>query len=144
MPKSLQLPSGYPELLQDLKGRIRTAQVRAAFAVSRELVLLYWSIGRDLSQRFGTEKWGGKIVERLAHDLQAEFPGVKGFRLRNLRYMRSLAEAWPEPEILQQLIAKLPWGPQQFCNSPLPNWILNNRRTLWAGTGPAQTTERTS
>ena len=110
VPKSLQSPSGFPEFLQDLKGRIRTAQVRAAFAVSRELVLLYWSIGRDLSQRFVTEKWGGKIVERLAHDLQAEFPGVEGFSPRNLRYMRSLAEAWPEPEILQQLIAKLPWG----------------------------------
>jgi hypothetical protein len=53
--KSLQLPSGYHELLQELKGRIRTAQVRAGLAVSRELVLLYWSIGRDLSQRFATE-----------------------------------------------------------------------------------------
>jgi hypothetical protein len=82
--------------------------VRAAFAVSRELVLLYWSIGRDLSQRFAAEEWGGQIVERLARDLQAEFPGVEGFSPRNLRYMRSLAEAWPEPEILQQLIAKLP------------------------------------
>src|ERR1700742_4046386 len=106
----LQLPSGYHELLQDLKGRIRSAQVRAAFAVNRELVLLYWSIGRELSQRFASEEWGGKIVDRLARDLQAEFPGVEGFSPRNLRYMRSLAEAWPEPEILQQLVAKLPWS----------------------------------
>ena len=110
MEKSLQLPSGYHELLQELKGRIRTAQVRAGLAVSRELVLLYWSIGRDLSQRFATEEWGSKINERLARDLQAEFPGVEGFSPRNLRYMRALAEAWPEPEILQSLIAKLPWG----------------------------------
>jgi hypothetical protein len=51
-----RLPSGYHELLQELKGRIRTAQVRAGLAVSRELVLLYWSIGRDLSQRFATEE----------------------------------------------------------------------------------------
>jgi predicted nuclease of restriction endonuclease-like (RecB) superfamily len=110
VPKSLQLPSGYPEFLQELKGRIRTAQVRAGLAVSRELVLLYWSIGRDLSQRFATEGWGSKINERLASDLQAEFPGVEGFSPRNFRYMRALAEAWPEPEILQSLIAKLPWG----------------------------------
>jgi hypothetical protein len=54
-------------------------QVGADFAVSRELILLYWSIGRDLSQRFATEEWGTKIVERLARDLQAEFPGVEGF-----------------------------------------------------------------
>jgi DUF1016 N-terminal domain len=78
--KSLQLPSGYHELLQELKGRIHTAQVRAGLAVSRELVLLYWSIGRDLSKRFASEGWGTKINERLASDLQAEFPGV-GFPL---------------------------------------------------------------
>jgi hypothetical protein len=77
--KSLQLPSGYHELLQDLKGRIRAAQVRAAFAVNRELILLYWSIGRDLSQRFAAQEWGGKIIDRLARDLQTEFPGVEGF-----------------------------------------------------------------
>jgi predicted nuclease of restriction endonuclease-like (RecB) superfamily len=129
VPKSLQLPAGYPELLQELKVRIRTAQVRAAFAVSRELVLLYWSIGRDLSQRFAAEKWGGQIVERLARDLQAEFPGVEGFSPRNLRYMRSLAEAWPEPEILQQLIAKLPWGHNvrvldRIKDRPTREWYL--------------------
>ena len=111
-PTSIEIgvPAGYPELLAELKTRIRTAQVRAAFAVTHELVLLYWSIGRDLSSRFPREGWGAKIVDRLARDLQAEFPGVEGFGPRNLRYMRSLAEAWPEPEILQQLIAKLPWG----------------------------------
>ena len=110
MPKSLQLPSGYQEFLQELKGRIRTAQVRAAFAVNRELVLLYWSIGRDLSQRFDREDWGGKIVDRLSKDLQAEFPGVEGFSPRSLRYMRAFAEAWPDEPILQQVAAKLPWG----------------------------------
>jgi hypothetical protein len=56
--KSLQLPSGYQEFLQDLKGRIRAAQVQAGFAVNRELILLYWSIERDLSQRFAAEGVG--------------------------------------------------------------------------------------
>jgi predicted nuclease of restriction endonuclease-like (RecB) superfamily len=107
---SLQLPSGYQELLQELKARIRGAQVRAAFAVTRELVLLYWSVGREISQRFDREDWGGKIVDRLSKDLQAEFPGVEGFSPRSLRYMRTFAEAWPDESILQQLAAKLPWG----------------------------------
>ncbi len=96
--------------LKTLVGLVRAAQVRAAFAVNRELVLLYWSIGRDLSHRFAAEEWGGKIIDRLATDLQTEFPGVEGFSQRNLRYMRSLAEAWPDEEILQQLVAKLPWS----------------------------------
>jgi len=127
--KSLQLPSDYHELLQELKGRIRTAEVRAGLAVSRELVLLYWSIGRDLSQRFATEGWGSKINERLASDLQAEFPGVEGFSPRNFRYMRALAEAWPEPEILQSLIAKLPRGHNlrvldRIKDRPTREWYL--------------------
>jgi predicted nuclease of restriction endonuclease-like (RecB) superfamily len=110
MENRLQQPFGYQELFLEIKERIRVAQVRAALAVSRELVLLYWSIGRDLSQRFEREGWGTKINERLAKDLQAAFPGVEGFSSRNLRYMRAFAEAWPDPAILQQLIAKLPWG----------------------------------
>jgi predicted nuclease of restriction endonuclease-like (RecB) superfamily len=110
MNASIELPPSYAALLEDLKGRIRTAQVRAAFAVNQELLLLYWSIGGEISARFQTEKWGGKIVDRLAHDLQAEFPGVEGFSPRNLRYMRSFAEAWPDSQILQQVAAKLPWG----------------------------------
>jgi DUF1016 N-terminal domain len=68
--KSLQLPPSYHEFLQELKGRIRTAQVRAALAVNRELVLLYWSIGRDILAKQGTEGWGTRVVDRLAHDLQ--------------------------------------------------------------------------
>jgi predicted nuclease of restriction endonuclease-like (RecB) superfamily len=110
MASNLQAPIGYSELLQEIKERIRSAQVQASLSVNRELILLYWSIGRDLSQRFQNEGWGTKINERLAKDLQAAFPGVEGFSPRNLRYMRAFAEAWPEQEILQQLIAKLPWG----------------------------------
>jgi DUF1016 N-terminal domain len=99
----------YHELLQDLKGRVRAAQMQAVFAVNRELILLYWSIGRDLSQRFAVEKWGGKIIDRLARDCRLSSRESKGSALGTLRYMRSLAEAWPEDEILQ-LVAKLPWS----------------------------------
>jgi predicted nuclease of restriction endonuclease-like (RecB) superfamily len=103
---SLQLPSGYYELLQDLKGRIRAAQVRAAFAVNRELIHLYWSVGRDILARQQAEGWGTKVIERLAKDLQTEFPGVEGFSPRSLKYMRSFAEAWTEEPIVQQLAAQ--------------------------------------
>ena len=109
MEKSLQTPSGYPELLADLKNRIERAQVRAAFAVSRELVLLYWSIGSDILARQGTEA-GHPVIDRLSHDLQNEFPGAEGFSPRSLKYMRSFAEAWPEQQIVQQVAALLPWG----------------------------------
>jgi predicted nuclease of restriction endonuclease-like (RecB) superfamily len=110
MKSVLQAPSGYPELLQELKTRIRGAQVRAALAVNRELVLLYWSIGRDILSRQGSEGWGTGVIDRLAHDLQTEFPGIEGFSLRSLKYMRSFAAAWPGEPIVQQVAALLPWG----------------------------------
>ena len=110
METSLQPPTGYPELLQELKSRIHAAQVRASFAVSRELVQLYWSIGREILVRQDAQGWGSKVVERLAHDLQTEFPGVEGFSSRSLKYMRAFAAAWPEEPIVQQLAAQLPWG----------------------------------
>lgn len=106
----IPLPTGYSALLEELKTRIRTAQLGAALTVNRELILLYWSMGRDISTRFQVEGWGAKVVDRLAKDLGTEFPGVEGFSPRNLRYMRSFADAWPDSLILQQVAAKLPWG----------------------------------
>jgi hypothetical protein len=84
--------------------------VRAALAVNRELVLLYWSIGRDILGRQGSEGWGAKVIDRLAHDLQVEFPGIVGFSPCSLKYIRSFAAAWPEEPIVQQVAAQLPWG----------------------------------
>ncbi len=110
MRSSIQVPSGYPEFLRELKTRIRGAQIRAALAVSRELILLYWSVGRDILVRQDAEGWGSRIIERLAHDLQSEFPGIEGFSLRSIKYMRSFAEAWPDEAIVQQVAALLPWG----------------------------------
>ena len=102
-------PAGYADWLADLKGRIHGAQQRATLAVNRELVLLYWQIGRDILQRQAAQGWGAKVIERLAHDLRVAFPQMKGFSPRNLKYMRAFAEAWPEAEFVQAVLAQLPW-----------------------------------
>ena len=106
----LPAPEGYARWLEELKSRIHTAQQRAALAVNRELVLLYWQIGRDILQRQAAQGWGSKVIERLAHDLRVAFPGMKGFSRANLMYMRAFAEAWPEAEIVQQAVGQLLWG----------------------------------
>ena len=103
-------PAGYSKLLGDLKQRIQAAQLRASLAVNRELVFLYWQIGRDILARQERESWGAKVIDRLAGDLKAAFPEMKGFSPRNLKYMRAFAEAWPEEAIVQQLVAQIPWG----------------------------------
>ena len=106
----LPVPDGYATWLGELKRRIHSAQQRAALAVNRELVLLYWQIGRDILQRQAEQGWGAKVIERLAHDLRTAFPGMKGFSRANLMYMRAFADAWPDAAIVQQAVGQLPWG----------------------------------
>ncbi len=99
----------YKNLLDTIKQRVRTAQVRAAVSVNRELVLLYWKIGRDILARQADQGWGAKVIEHLSKDLRRSFHDVKGFSTRNLKYMRAFGEAWPEFEFVQQVAAQLPW-----------------------------------
>ena len=95
------LPEGYAELLSQLKERIRAAQLRAGLAVNREMVLLYWQIGRDILERQEREGWGAKVIDRLASDLHRAFPDMTGLSPRNLKYMRAFAAAWPDEAIVQ-------------------------------------------
>jgi predicted nuclease of restriction endonuclease-like (RecB) superfamily len=102
-------PPDYAEWLAGLKSRIHSAQQRATQAVNRELVLLYWQIGRDILARQSAQGWGAKVIDRLAHDLLVAFPDMQGFSARNLKYMRAFAQAWPDVDFVQGVLAQLPW-----------------------------------
>ena len=129
------LPAGYTTLLADLKARVRAAQLRAVVSVNRELILLYWDIGKIIAKAQKTKGYGKQVVERLAEDLQKEFPGTAGFSPQNVWYMRSFYLAWTKElqklqqpvgestsKILSQLagelvgsnlpqpVAEIPWG----------------------------------
>jgi predicted nuclease of restriction endonuclease-like (RecB) superfamily len=123
----ISAPDGYAQFLSDLKVRIQAAQVRAALAINRELVLLYWQIGRDILERQEREKWGAKVIDRLAADLKSAFPDVKGFSPRNLKYMRRFAEVWAEEAIVQQVAAQLPW----FHSCVLLDKVSNRDERIW-------------
>lgn len=114
-------PEGYGDWLAELKGRIHGARQRATLAVNRELVLLYWQIGRDILQRQAEQGWGAKVIDRLAHDLRTAFPDMKGFSPRNLKYMRAFAEAWPDDAFVQAVLAQLPWYHQLALLDKLPD-----------------------
>lgn len=129
-------PAGYTDWLADLKNRIHSAQQRAALAVNRELVLLYWQIGRDILERQSREGWGAKVIERLAQDLRTAFPDMKGFSRANLMYMRAFAEAWPDAQIVQQAVGQLPWGHNLVLLSKLksqPQRLLYAQRAIEHG-----------
>jgi len=121
------IPEGYDEFLRGLKERIRTAQVRAALAVNRELVLLYWRIGQDILERQRQSGWGSKVIDRLAADLRSAFPEMSGFSPRNLKYMRAFAEAWPDEDFVQQVAAQLPW----FHNCTILDKLKNLAERIW-------------
>jgi len=71
-------PSGYAELLEQLKARVRASRVRAARAANNELLALYWSVGRDILDRQEQAGWASRVIDRLATDLREEFPGRVG------------------------------------------------------------------
>ncbi|MEP6540293.1 MAG: PDDEXK nuclease domain-containing protein [Bryobacteraceae bacterium] len=120
-------PQTYAALLATIKERIQTAQVRAALAVNRELVLLYWGIGKEILARQQEEGWGTKVIERLAKDLRSAFPQMKGFSRTNLLYMRAFSDAWPEESIVQQVAGQLPW----FHNCTILDKIKDRAERLW-------------
>jgi predicted nuclease of restriction endonuclease-like (RecB) superfamily len=105
------LPEGYAALLESLKDRVRQAQATARRTVNTELVGLYWSIGHEILARQDRQGWGAGVVGRLADDLRAEFPQMKGLSRSNLFYMRAFAAGWPvwDPNVPQP-VGQLPWG----------------------------------
>lgn len=100
----------YTALLAEVKERVRAAQYAALRAVNKELVGLYWDIGRMIVLRQKGKSWGKAIVERLAADLRAEFSGVGGFSASNLWRMKSFFETYRTSEKLAPLVREISWS----------------------------------
>lgn len=103
-------PESSDALATELEQRVHRTQQKAALSVNRKLVLLYWSIGRDILIRQRTEGWSTEAIGQLAEDLRRRFPEMTGLSERNLGYMRALAETWPDLQFVQQVLVQLPWG----------------------------------
>jgi len=100
---------GYPSLLAEVKERVRAAQYAALRVVNNEMISLYWDIGRSIVQRQKDEGWGKAVVNRLATDLQTEFPGVSGFSVQNIWYMRQFFNEYNAQSKLQPLVGEISW-----------------------------------
>jgi predicted nuclease of restriction endonuclease-like (RecB) superfamily len=103
------IPHHYDVLLGEIKQRIRTAQYEALRAVNRELINLYWDIGQLIVERQQGGTWGRAVVEQLARDLQAEFPGVSGFSAANLWRMRRFYETYADNTNLAPMVREIGW-----------------------------------
>jgi predicted nuclease of restriction endonuclease-like (RecB) superfamily len=89
------LPDNYQQILKQLKEKIRLARTRAVYSVNTQLLEIYWEVGKTIIEQQATEGWGTKVIDRLSSDLRVEFSDMKGLSVRNLKYMRAFAEAYP-------------------------------------------------
>ena len=121
------LDKDYAKFLADIKTRIRSAQTRAALSVNSELVLLYWQIGNDILKRQDEQGWGAKVIASLSHDLSHEFPQMKGFSSRNLKYMRGFAVAYPDEAFVQEVLAQITW----YHNITLLSKVKDSKEREW-------------
>jgi predicted nuclease of restriction endonuclease-like (RecB) superfamily len=99
----------YASLFSQLKEKVLSSQQKAIRSVNKELVLLYWEIGNIILENQSQKGWGSKIIDSLSYDLKKTFPDMKGFSVRNLKYMRQFAATYTESTIVQELLAQLSW-----------------------------------
>jgi predicted nuclease of restriction endonuclease-like (RecB) superfamily len=104
------IPNEYKTFLHEIKEKIVSSQIKAAVAVNRELITLYWEIGARIYLKQKDEGWGAKTIEKLAKDLKSAFPEMKGFSQTNIKYMVQFAREYSDFTISQQAVGQIPWG----------------------------------
>lgn len=100
----------YKAFYQEIKEQVYQSQYEALKQVNKQLIKLYWFIGKSIVEKQETHNWGKSVVENLSNDLQKEFVGVKGFSSRNLWYMRNFYNHYHKNEKLQPLVAEIGWS----------------------------------
>ncbi|MBQ9763011.1 MAG: DUF1016 family protein [Phascolarctobacterium sp.] len=118
----------YIKVLENIKKEIVTAQYKASVQVNVEMLLLYHDIGRIINLH---KEWGNKFIENLSNDIKLAFPAVKGYSVRNLKYMSKFAETYSDKEFVQQVVAQIPWGHNLIILDKIDNmvervWYLKN------------------
>jgi predicted nuclease of restriction endonuclease-like (RecB) superfamily len=132
------VPTGYAQILEDLKSKIKASQLQAISAVNKQLISIYRDIGRTIHEQQSAAEWGSSIVEHLAKDLQKSFPGMKGFSSRNLWRMKDFYISYRDNEKLTALLAEISWTHHliilEKCKDPLERefYIRMSKRQSWS------------
>jgi len=108
----------YFAVLEQIKEQIKSAQYRAMLGINREQILLYWNIGKVIVEN---TKYGAKFIDNLARDIKSEFPNLKGYSARNLKYMRKFAEFVKNVGKVQTVSALLSWSHNRYLLDKEPN-----------------------
>ena len=100
----------YKEFISGIKTRIKNSQKKALLGVNKELLILYWNIGKVILKYQDKEGWGAKVIDNISKEIKDEFPNLKGFSSRNLKYMRKFAAEYQDIQFVQQVVAQIPWS----------------------------------
>ena len=97
----------YKKIFENIKNEILSSQYKAMQAVNKELIFMYWHIGKIILEN---ARWGNKFIDNLSIDLKLEFPTIKGFSIRNLKNMKKFAKEYPDFEFVQNVSAQITWS----------------------------------
>ena len=116
-----EMSEGYLRFIDGIKNEIQNQRITVVMNANASMICLYWKIGRAILDMQEAEGWGAKVIDRMAADLKEAFPEMSGFSPRNIKYMRKFAECWPDFEIVQQVVAQIPWRTNRMLLDKLPD-----------------------
>ena len=108
-PNLSEMSDAYLKFIEEVKSEIQKQRISVVLNANSSMICLYWNIGRAILKKQEGEGWGAKVIDRMAKDLKDAFPEMSGFSPRNIKYMRKFAESWLDFEIVQQVVAQIPW-----------------------------------
>lgn len=126
-PNLSEMSDAYLKFIEEVKSEIQKQRISVVLNANSSMICLYWNIGRSILKKQEEEGWGAKIIDRMAKDLKDAFPEMSGFSPRNIKYMRKFAESWPDFEIVQRVVAQIPWR----TNISLMNKLKDEESRIW-------------
>ena len=126
-PNLSEMSEAYLKFIEEVKSEIQKQRISVVLNANSSMTCLYWNIGRGILKKQEEEGWGTKIIDRMAKDLKDAFPEMSGFSPRNIKYMRKFAESWPDFEIVQRVVAQIPWR----TNISLMDKLKDEESRIW-------------
>lgn len=126
-PNLSEMSDGYLQFMDNIKGEIQKQRVSIVLRANSGMICLYWNIGKAILDKQNEEGWGAKVIDRMSKDLKEAFPDMAGFSPRNIKYMRKFAESWPDFEIVQRVVAQIPWR----TNISLLDKLGDEKSRIW-------------
>ena len=126
-PKLSEMSDSYLQFIEKIKDTIQQQRISVVLNANASMICLYWNIGQAILQKQSDEGWGARVIDRIAADIKTSFPEMSGFSPRNIKYMRKFAQCWGDYEIVQRVVAQIPWR----TNITLMDKLKTQEERIW-------------